>query len=131
MSSNIARPFAWSDTVITNSKFFVFIVINKHNQLFTTKKTKIWICYYCIRSRKERAIFDDRINKIHHKWCSTWGKLTTMNQGICHVSLNPCQYVFLPKYSPQTKVILTRVYMALFELDDPRDRWYLLMGVDC
>ena len=53
-----------------------------------------------------------------------------MNQGMCHVSLNPCHYSFLAKYSPQTKVILTRVYMALFELDDPRDRWYLLIGVD-
>ena len=64
MSSNIARPFAWSDAVITISKFIVFIVINKHNPLFTTMKTTNFEFVITVSDQvKGRFIFDDILNQ--------------------------------------------------------------------
>ena len=76
MSSNIARPFAWSDTVITNFDFNISVS----------------------DQGKGRAIFGDTLNQRNHK-CSNWKYLTTMNQGICTMLReSQCQYSFLQHF---------------------------------
>ena len=96
--------------------------------LITIKTTNFEFVINVSDQAKVRAIFDDILNQRNHKWCSTLGKLATMNQGIGHGSLNWCLYSFLPILLFQKRVIFTRVYMALFEWDDPRVSWYLLLG---
>ena len=99
MSSNIARPFAWSDTVKPNSKFVVIIVVFVDNN----ENIKFWICYYCIRSSK--------------RTCYIWRHIQSKKPQVLKLKIfndnkprnmsreSQCQYSFLPTYSLQTRVI--------------------------